>query len=165
MELLKENKKIFISAGIIFIVLFIVIFLLSLFNKNSNNLVLRCTKDMISENNSIKHTISFYDYSDYKNVELDTFFSVDENTDEYYDNYSNLIYKDLEARMVSIFGENYTDVTLSMKKKKNGFDIIQNLSINSNNSVKMYDVLGYDYWNTSIEELRTTLEGGGFSCK
>lgn len=162
MKLLKENKKIFISAGVIFIVLFVVIVLLSLFNKNSNNLVLKCAK---SASAGIRHTITIYDYSTYRDVELDTFFSLEQKEREYYKEHSSLLQKELQLKNASIYGEDYTDVRLYLKNEPNGIHVIQNVTVNSENSARMYEILSYDFLYTSVDELRTNLEAGGFLCK
>ena len=64
--ILIENKKTFIIAGISFIVLFLLILIVSLFNNKDDNLILNCSENVQMENFDIIQSFKLYDYSDSK---------------------------------------------------------------------------------------------------
>lgn len=164
-EILKENKKTFIVAGISFIVLFLLVFIVSILNNNTNNYALKCVYDSSTDEMTITQTFIVHDYADYRQLELRFYYSLEEVVKEYYDEFSRLVYKSLEAKIKSVYGESSKDFKISLEEKKDGVEVIVILTINSDNSDKLSELVEYDFWNTSIAELRNTLESGGLTCE
>ena len=162
--ILIENKKIFIIAGISFIVLFLLILIVSLFNNKDDNLILNCSENVQMENFDIIQSFKLYDYSDSKKLVLIMHFNVDNKLKEQMETYMKLMKVQMENKLKVKFGENYSDIKLDTIIEKDKFEIQIEWNLNENNKAQMTEIFGVNFLETDVEELKNTFQSGGLSC-
>ncbi len=164
MELLKESKKIFIIAGIIFVILFVFILLLALFNKSESNLILNCSENVQMEKYEVTQYFKLYDYLDSRKFVFIMSFKIDEDLMEQTNHYVDLMKLQIENQLKERFKENYSDIQLETITKNNTIEFQVSWSLDEKNEMQMYEVFDMNLLRMERDELKESFEKGGITC-
>lgn len=167
MELLKENKKIFIVTGIIFVVLFVGILLVDLFSNSAkvSKLLVRCENQINQSGLETVQRMEFYGEENYRRLIQRTEFIFPKDKDkEYVEQVSGILLSNTKKSVNSLFGET-SDVSFSSEMKNNSVEIIIEYKITESNSVDMYQILNLNLYNSLPEEVEAYFVERGFVCE